>query len=117
MALPLVVAAGKMDRRVLIMVASKTQAPGSGEVTRDWAPLDTVWAQVDAAGGSESIRSDQPAAIQTLAFTIRYRPDMSPIEDLCLVFEDQVFDVTNVDELGRREGMRVSAFARAEVAV
>jgi SPP1 family predicted phage head-tail adaptor len=111
--------AGELDRRIRIEIASETQAQGSGEVTRTWAPLANPWAKVlpsSSAKDGETIQADQPAALQRRDFQIRWRPDVSPTENFQVLYLGQAFDITGVEELGRRVGLQLTGYARAEVA-
>jgi head-tail adaptor len=112
-------AAGELDRRIRIDIANETQAPGSGEVTKAWAPLAEVWAKVlpsSSAKDGETLQADQPAALQRRDFQIRWRQGVSPTEKLSVFYLGQAFDITGVEELGRRVGLQLTGYARAEVA-
>ena len=39
-----------------------------------------------------------------------------PSEDLRIVFQGRAFDIVSVEEIGRRDGLEIQAYARAEVA-
>lgn len=109
--------AGKLDRLIRIEQMVETRTAGAREVTREWVLLAEVWARVDAEGpGTEGQSAGQPAALQRRVFSIRYRQGVSPAEGRRLVFEGRDFDIISVEEIGRRDGMRLVAQARAEVA-
>lgn len=108
--------AGKLDRLIRIEEMVETRVAGAREVTREWVLRAQTWATVGPDGGGEGVRADQPAALQGLIFTIRYREDISPTEALRIVYQGQPFNIRSIDEIGRREGLAIKAEARAEVA-
>ena len=111
--------AGALDRRLRIEVATETQSP-SGEVTLTWPGtlLADVWASKRDLSGTELFRAQQLAAKVDTEFQIRYPQDLDPFpnpdETFRLVCEGISYDVTYVSEIGRREGLKLLAFKRAE---
>lgn len=50
--------AGKLRHRVTIQQETQTE-PGDGTVSREWTPLETVWASVEPLRGRELIEAQQ----------------------------------------------------------
>jgi SPP1 family predicted phage head-tail adaptor len=111
--------AGALDRRLRIEVATETQS-ASGEVTRTWPGtlLADVWASKRDLSGVELYRAQQLVAKVDTEFEIRYpaglNPFPNPDETMRLFCEGVPYDITFVSEIGRREGLKLLAFKRAE---
>lgn len=108
------IAAGKLDRQLRIEALQTTGADALNQPTTAWVPLATVWAQVAQLTTAERNAAGQVIATQARVFIIRYRDDVYPGEDRAIVFEGRRYDIAGVEEIGRREGLRVLATARAE---
>lgn len=107
-------AAGKLDRRVTIQRAA-TVTNALGEAVPTWADLATVWAAKQEIRDSERFDAQQLAAEISMRFRIRYSPkvaDVSPKDRL--IFEARTYDIAAVKEIGRREGLELTARARAD---
>lgn len=117
--------AGRLDRRILLEEPQQMGTTDSGQPIVKWLPVGTVWARREPLKGQERFLADQVAAHVDTRFTIRYRSGVTPekrIRDLSdpIVQEEgvgRVYDITQVLELGRREGLQVFAEARAEASV
>lgn len=109
--------AGLLDRRITIE-KSLTQRDGYGQPIDGWAPMATVSAQAVPFRGQERFVSQeqQPIAEYDIRFRIRYRSDVlvTPVETLRVRFEGRLFDVTSVQEVGRRVGLNIYAKTRSE---
>jgi len=111
------VAAGSMDRLIRIERMVETRTSTSREVSRTWVLVVETWARVEMESiGTEGRAADQPAALQRRVFVVRYREGLSPAEGLRVVHGGLDFDIVSVEEIGRREGVKLVAGARAEVA-
>lgn len=107
--------AGKRDRRITIQRATITQDPGSGENVETWATLATVWAEVVQVSDGERVRAAEVAASITTRFRILYSAtvaDVNPKDRIS--YGGRTFDVWGVKEIGFREGMEITAAARAD---
>ncbi|MFT6772466.1 MAG: SPP1 family predicted phage head-tail adaptor [Paracoccaceae bacterium] len=106
--------AGRLDRRVTLRRA--TAAPDAfNEPVQTWADLATVWAEARPISDRERIAAAQIAATVTHRFTIRWADglaDLSPRDRL--IFEAREFDISAVKEIGRRDGLEITASARAD---
>jgi head-tail adaptor len=115
-------AAGDLDRRIRIEGCTKATS-ASGEITRSWPPLAgfvlaEVWAQQLQRTPRERFLTQQPVAELEAGWRIRWRRDLvdriSPSEDLRILDDGRVYDITGVVETGRREGLEIYGKARAE---
>lgn len=112
--------AGQRDKLIRIERRTASQAEaGSREVSESWDLISEEWANVaparEGASGGEDVEAGQPSARQFRIFTIRHREEVSPSQKIRIVFNGWAFDIVGVEEIGRREEMRVTAYARAEV--
>jgi len=112
------VQAGKMDRRIRVELATEVDAPsGSGQKVLTWALFFRAWAEKRDLRGTELFQAQQVAAKVTTTFRIRWRAGVNPGRNLRLIDEsdgNRVYDITAAPELGRREGLELMAWARAE---
>src|SRR5690554_7734665 len=109
------VPAGPRDRRVTLERFTSTQDPGSGETVETWATLAEVWASRRRASARETLAAAEISAEVTDVFEIRWAAawsDLGPLDRL--VYEGRTFSISSVDEIGRREGLRIAASARSE---
>ncbi len=104
-----------MDRRIRLDQAQEVRSE-SGEKVRTWLPLLTTWAERKPLEGSEQFQGKQLAAKVDTRFRIRYRTGVTPGADLQLadLSDGRIYDITSILEIGRREGLELLAFARAE---
>lgn len=106
--------AGRLDRRLTILVAREDRN-SSNELIETWAELTTVAASYNPVSDGERTRAQETAAVADARFQIRYA---RAVEDVTpkyrLRFEGRVFNIIGVKEIGRREGIEISAQARAE---
>jgi SPP1 family predicted phage head-tail adaptor len=113
--------AGSLDRRITILRASVSRNSFNEELPT-WNPMATVWAgavPVSAgAGGAwagERQRAGETLATSKYRFTVRHSAMAATVDPRDRIkFEDRLFDVNGVKEIGRREGYEITATARAE---
>lgn len=104
----------KLDRRVTFERSFETRDE-LGAVVSTWVTLATVWASRRRASARETLAAAEVAAAITDIFECRYANawgDLSPVDRL--VFDNRSYDIVSVEEIGRREGLRINAIARAE---
>jgi SPP1 family predicted phage head-tail adaptor len=106
-------AAGKLDRRITIQQAAAVRN-NAGEKTRTWSLLAKVWAGVLFPSTRQAQNSQQLASEIDATFTIRYRTDVAPQENIRILFDGKYYRVTGVRELDRRAGLMLDCTARAE---
>jgi SPP1 family predicted phage head-tail adaptor len=98
-----------MDRRVTILVYSRTQDAAGGAI-ETWTDGDTVWAERRDQSGREFMAAGQVNAAATALFFIRWRCDITAKTRLrCDGLE---YDVASIKEIGRRDGLDIVATAR-----
>lgn len=121
--------AGRLDRRITIQRKTLAQSTSGQEVAL-WNPLVARrWANVSAVSGDERFSAPQYIAKEQVTFTIRWSSevaDLSPLDRILYPAIDTVappqsefdprhiHDVVAVHEIGRREGLRVVTFRRAD---
>lgn len=100
---------GRMDRRITLrhMVESPPDANRSSVQT--YAQYDVVWAEKVEAGGREYYAAQQVQAEIATRFRIRYRSDVLATDRIS--FDGRDFNITHIQELGRREALMLFATA------
>jgi SPP1 family predicted phage head-tail adaptor len=109
--------AGKLDRRIRLERAAVTQDEGSGENVETWATLGPakIWARWRRASARETLAAAEVSAEVADVFEIRWDSSVSSVNPKDrLIYEDRVYAIATVDEIGRREGLRIAASARAD---
>lgn len=108
-------AAGKLDRRLVLLGAS-TGDDGFQTGPGGFEPLGTVWAsRVDISDGERS-RASGVAATATARFQIRHSTAAAALTPANRVREgEQEFDILGIKQLGRRLGFEITAARRADV--
>ncbi len=106
--------AGTLDRRITIQ--RKTVLNNAfNEPVETWSDLVIVSASKEDIRDSERLSAQEVGAEITTRFQIRFShvvADVDP-EDR-LTFDGRVFAIAAVKEIGRREGLEITAAARAE---
>jgi SPP1 family predicted phage head-tail adaptor len=106
--------AGKLDRRICIKRNYPTKDGYNADVD-DWRELATVWAARLNISDGERFRAGETMATLSARFQIRWSPSVADVDPRDrIVFEGRTFDIAGVKELGRREGLEITAAARAE---
>ena len=107
-------AAGSLDRRVRLERAT-SQANAFNEPVQTWTPIATVWASKKDVSDRERLASAQVGASLTTRFQIRWSSLVADLNSKDrLVCEGRTYEIAAVRELGRREGLEISATARAD---
>ena len=101
---------GRMDRRIIVQVNTPVK-DDSGEPIESWAALVTLWAAVTPQSADESLEGDQIHGTAETEFRIRYRSDVDVANRIS--YNSQFYDITGVVELGRREGLLITAIVRS----
>ncbi|MFN3584839.1 phage head closure protein [Phenylobacterium sp.] len=105
---------GELDRRVTLLYAT-TEPNGLGEEVETWRTLATVWASYSPTSDGERVRAAEVAAVIEARFRIRWSRSLTALTPKNrLRFEGREFNIIGVKEIGRREGLEISAAARAE---
>ncbi len=107
--------AGALDRRITLMRNEPTQSARGG-LTDHWVTLATLYAAVKYDRGGERFATQQVVGQGVVTFVIRWGSAWSDfaVKDR-VSFDGRDYDVRDVRELGRREGIEIDATARSEV--
>lgn len=106
--------AGKLDRRITLQRYGITYN-ADNEPIEGFADLATVWASVQYASDGEKIRAAEVGATISIRFQIRYSSTVAGINPKDrVIYDGKTFDISGVKELGRREGLEISAAAAAD---
>ena len=108
---------GRLDRAItLLRNEAKRATSGSGEAVPVLVAIAAVRAEVTSIAGRERFAGDQRYAEIDLRFKIRWRADVTP--ETVVRYDDgrgaRLFDLAEVTEVGRREGLELFGTARAE---
>ena len=111
---------GRLDRRVDIQRNTPTRSP-SGELTESWADIaSNIPASVSPLAGDERFSQPQTVATDQVEFRIRYFGTVAALTPLDRVVypssvsnspveEKSIYDILQVSEIGRHEGLRILA--------
>jgi SPP1 family predicted phage head-tail adaptor len=108
--------AGKLDRRITIQRATETR-DGFNNVTLTWpgTVIATVWASKEDVRDSERFSSQEVGAEITTRFQIRWSSDVENVNPKDrVVYDGRPYDIVAVKEIGRREGLEITASARSD---
>lgn len=106
--------AGKMDRRIVLQRFTETR-DAYNEPVPTWATLATRWASYEPLSDGEKFAASETAANASARFRIRYSAavaDLNPKDRL--TFNGDTWQILRVKEIGRREGLEITAGARAD---
>jgi head-tail adaptor len=119
---------GTLDRSVAIQRATFTQSP-SGEPQSAWVTISTRPAMLDSGmTGTERLATEQVVAKAQVAFTIRWATvvaDITPLDRIIYPasvlanspadpLHSKIYDIIMVQEIGRREQLRIFATVRQD---
>jgi head-tail adaptor len=118
---------GRLDRKVILQRKSISHS-ASGQATESWSTLATRWASVETATGDERFSTPQLIAKQQQEFQVRWTQDiadLSPLDRLVYtavtdtsppmpIPSASIYDIIEVHEIGRREGLKIIAVRRAD---
>lgn len=110
-------AAGRLDRRVRLMQA-RTVKNALNEDVVSWVTLATVYGSKTDVSDGERVRAAEVAAVITTRFVVRYSMttrQLTPRDRV--VLDGLVYDIVGIKEVGRREGLEITANARPDVVV
>ena len=93
------IAAGDLDKRVTLQVASESvDAGGYGDPTPTWTDVKKIWANFNDGTSREFFRAQQVYPILTHLVTIRYRADVTVKHRL--KYGTRVFNIAGVTNPG-----------------
>lgn len=106
--------AGKLDRRISILRASMSRNSFNEQVAT-WEPIGTVWAAAVPVMDAERLRAGETLASSKFRFTVRSSALTVTVDPRDrIVFGNRTFDINGVKEIGRKQGLEITATARAE---
>lgn len=100
--------AGKLDRIIEVLRLSRT-VDDYGTETEAWTAVATVRAQLVQSSTEEFMNSFGSSAETAAVFRIRYRDDLLTSDRV--TYRGQAYDVKEIKELGRREGLDLRCVA------
>lgn len=104
---------GRLDRRIELQASTAT-TDTFGAQTLAWESLGKRWARRDDNGGAETTQAGELVAINRVVYTLRYEPGLTA--RLRIVDDGQTYDIDNVSEIGRKHGLKLTAFTRNDQA-
>lgn len=107
--------AGRRDRRIRIERYTVAQNGGTGEAVKTWATLTTVWAEKLDLSDRERVAAAEISAEITTRFRILYSSTVSGVNPKDrIVLDGRTYDIWGIKEIGTREGLEITAAARAD---
>lgn len=103
---------GELDRQVQLLRPSTARDATTGETAVDYESAGEVWAKVENAGTREGQAAAQRYAEVDLVVTIRWREDLDVTWGV--QYEGRAYEIVGVEEVGRRDGLRLIVTGRAE---
>lgn len=115
--------AGILDRRVVLQRKAQSLS-SSGTPTETWSTVATRWAGIRPLTGDERNAAQQWVAREQTRFTVRWSDDvadLSPLDRVIYPSADasnspvptrSIYDIIAVHELGRFEGLMITAARR-----
>lgn len=113
--------AGSLDRRITLQRSTTTQN-ALGEEVETWVDVATVSAKRTnlpvRVAAAERVRGAEVAAVRYVSFRIRWAAKWADIDPTWrLIFEGRIFNIDDVNEVGRRIGWDIITTARSETPV
>ena len=107
---------GDLDRRIVIQSPNTGTRNSFGEFIPSWTAIGTTWpAQYTPVRDSERFANSEATAAITARFLVRWCNALSTVDERHrIVFDGRTWDIVAVKEVGRREGLEISATARGE---
>lgn len=104
---------GSLDRRITIERAGESSRDAMNAPVVTWSTLATRWAQVKPLRSVERFAAHEVAGGAVTTFIIRYLSGLTIKERV--VYAGKTYDITDVREIGRKEGQEIDAVARPDV--
>lgn len=101
--------AGRLDRRITIERLGTTYNDDNEPVSV-WTALATRWASKQDVSDGEKIRAAEVGATVTTRFQVRWDSVTETITAADrIIYDGQEYEVAGTKELGRREGIEITA--------
>lgn len=99
--------AGRMDRKASFYAKVKTTNSDYGGTTDTWPNLTfNMWGEVRYAGGDATLSNEEKFYSGAVILTVYYRSTI--VETMRVKIGDVWYSISYIEELGRREGMRLT---------
>lgn len=99
---------GKLDRQITIEREAETVS-ASGGVSKTWAPVATVRAELVQRTADEYLAAFGEAESGNVWFRIRYHPGLNITTADRVTFDGAAYDIDEIVELGRRRALELRA--------
>lgn len=108
--------AGDLDRKVSLQRYVEIGRTGDNSPIMDWAPVcPDVWASRTDLDVAEGVKASEVAAELRTVFEIYWTSTVAGINPTWrLVCEGREYQILGAQEIGRKEGLRITTVARAE---
>ena len=107
----------RLDRKITLQRRASTQ-DAAGAPVLIWRTIAIVWASKRDVSDGERIAAAEVSATITTRFQIRFDRDWSDLNPKDrVVFDGRAYDIWGIKEIGRREGLEITATARADLDV
>jgi SPP1 family predicted phage head-tail adaptor len=100
---------GSLDRRVELQHRNLAARNTQGEQVESFTTFATVWAKKTDLRGREYFAAQEMQAEASAKFEMRWRDDLLATDRI--LFNGVAYNVRNIAELGRREGLEVTVSA------
>ncbi|OYU50898.1 MAG: hypothetical protein CFE27_14855 [Alphaproteobacteria bacterium PA1] len=105
---------GARDRLITLQQKTYTLDGFGGEIVT-WVTIGQRWAASMPVKDSEAFRNSEATATITHRFQILWDAAAAQVDPTYRVlFDNRTYDIVAVKEIGRRDGIEISATARAE---
>lgn len=101
--------AGKLDRQITFERETETVA-ASGAVSKAWAPVATVRAELVQRGADEYLAGFGEAENGSAVFRIRYLAGITTADRVTC--DGVAYDIDEIAELGRKRGLELHTVAK-----
>jgi SPP1 family predicted phage head-tail adaptor len=106
--------AGKLDRKITLQRFTST-LDEYNEPVKTWSTLATRSASYEPLSDGERFRAGETAANASARFVIRWSSAVSTLNPKDrLQYEGETWQILHVKEIGRREGIEITAGTRAD---
>lgn len=105
---------GKLDRRITLKQQSNS-LDEFGQKLDQWSDIVTIWANITPDKGGEKALSGEIRASDVNKFKIRYSSVIASISPTWRIsYQGKEYEISQINEIGRKEGFEIIASARAE---
>lgn len=99
--------AGRRDRKIIIQHNTGSVKDELGKDIPSWVTKHECWAEYNPIGGQELLNMGKEVSTEVSRFVILYKSDL--LETDRISFNGKFWDILFFRELGRREGLEITA--------